>query len=123
MAGGFLVKDGGYSAHPPPGRTAREAASSVHVRERERESLGGRTSRKPGPPASHPHPACCRGVSPCCRSVLNLPETCCSGKCWAERREQQTPALPLASTSRKGLRAGTEGRGLVGRVGVAQGLD
>lgn len=118
MAGGFLVKDGGYSAHPPPGRTAREAASTVHVRERERESLGGRTSRKPGPPASHPHPACCRGVLPCCRSVLNLPETCCSGKCWAERCEHQTPAVLLESTGRQGLGGDTEGHSLVGTAGV-----
>lgn len=43
MAGGFLVKDGGYSARPPPGQAAREADDGVRVRERERESLGGRT--------------------------------------------------------------------------------
>lgn len=32
MAGGFLVKDGGYSARPPPaGQAAREAAGGVCV--------------------------------------------------------------------------------------------
>lgn len=41
MAGGFLVKDGGYSACSPRGLGSPGSAGDVCVHERERESLGG----------------------------------------------------------------------------------
>lgn len=67
MAGGFLVKGGGYSACSPRGLGSPGSAGDVCVHERERESLGGSkpqallVSRARGAwlglPPSHPHPA------------------------------------------------------------------